>query len=281
MPADEGPGDGGQVGQRNGGDELESDAPGGGLAAQLSGVGVPVASVVEPIVDHIVTPVAEHIVGSVAGAIGSVIEAAAQAFAVRDVLNERRLRRSIREPLANLYELYPGAREASPRELGLRFVPVEEIRGTAVAGIAQRGGDFLPLRPFRGANWEGRWDRIREANKNLKPLPPVDLIKYDGDYWVLDGHNRVAAALYGNIVGLDAMVIELVPLDGQASERPSNVLSLLGEAGALRAAAAGHRPAMGMRRAELDAPQRGDLDPSFGPGPTSESAATDREPGAK
>lgn len=190
------------------------------------------------------------VAGPVAGAIGSVIGAASQAWSVREAVIERRLGRQAREPLANLYELYPEARQASPHELGMRFVPVEEIRGTAVAGAAQRGGDFLPLKPFRGENWEARWRRLRDANERLQPLPPVDLIKFDDDYWVVDGHNRVAVTLYANGVGLDAMVTELVALDGHTSERPRNLLSYLGEAGELRAAAAGHRPAMGMRHVE-------------------------------
>jgi hypothetical protein len=193
----------------------------------------------------------QNVAGPVAGAIGSVIGAASQAWSGSDGAIGRRLRRQAREPLANLFEVFPEARNASPHELGMRFVPVEEIRGTAVAGATQRGGDFLPLKPFRGENWQGRWQRIREANERLHPLPPVDLIKYDGEYWVVDGHNRVAVTLYSNGVGLDAMVTELVPLDGQTSERPRNLLAYLGEAGELRAAAQGRMPAMGMRLVEL------------------------------
>ncbi len=201
------------------------------------------------IVGHLQS-VAEPVASAVGGAIESVIEAASQAWSIREGPVVRRLRRMAREPLANVYELYPEARLASPHELGMRFVPVEDIRGTAVAGAAQRGGDFLPLKPFRGENWEGRWRRLQEAHDRLQPLPPVDLIKYDGDYWVVDGHNRVALTLYANGVGLDAMVTELVALDGHTSERPRNLLSYLGEAGELRAAAQGHRPAMGMRQVE-------------------------------
>jgi len=192
----------------------------------------------------------QSVAGPVAGAISSMIEMATQGVSIGQAVIERRLRRLGQDPLPNLYELYPEARLASPHELGFRFVPVEEIRGTAVAGAAQRGGDFLPLGPFRGENWESRWQRIRWANERLKPLPPVDLIKYDGDYWVVDGHNRVAVTLYSHGVGLDAMVTELVPLDGQTSERPRNLLSYLGETGEFRAAVQGHRPAMGMRQIE-------------------------------
>jgi hypothetical protein len=190
----------------------------------------------------------QNVAAPLAGAIGSILEAANQALSSPEKATRRRLRRLARQPLANLYELHPEARSASPRELGMRFVPIEEVRGTAVAGPAQRGGDFLPLKPFRGENWMARWQRIREANRQLRTLPPVDLVKHQGEYWVVDGHNRVAAALYGNGVGLDAMVTELIPLDGGTSERPRHVLSVLGETANLRAAAQGRRPAIGVRR---------------------------------
>jgi hypothetical protein len=180
----------------------------------------------------------ESVPGAIAGAIVSGISAVAD-----------RIARVVSPPvLANLYEVHPEARQGSPREHGLRFVPVEDIKGTAVAGIAQRGEDFLPLRPFRGDNWYGRWERIRDANRRLRPLPPVDLVKWQGDYWVVDGHNRVAAVLADKGVGLDAMVTELVPLDGRSSERPTSLLPMIGELAELRAAVAGHQPAMGVRR---------------------------------
>ena len=186
----------------------------------------------------------------VANAVSTVIEAAGQAMSGPAEIAGRIHRAVSPDPLANLYEIHPEARMASPRELGLRFVPVEEILGTAVAGAAQRGSDFLPLRQFRGENWQTRWQRILLANERLAPLPPVDLVKFDGGYWVLDGHNRVGAALRDNGAGVDAMVTELVPLDGQASERPEHLLSFIGEAQEMRAAAQGRRPAIGMRYSE-------------------------------
>ncbi len=230
------PGDSGEVeGEVSDEGAGENSSGSGGIVGHLQ-------NVAEPFADHIVFPVA--------GAIGSMIDAASAAWAQRESAIERRVKRQAREPLLNLYEAYPEARLASPRELGLRFVPVEEILGTAVAGIAQRGGDFLPLKPFRGENWAGRWQRIRNANKRLQPLPPVDLIKFGGEYWVVDGHNRVAATLYANGTGLDAMVTELVPLDGQTSERPTNLLAYLRAGGELRAAVSGRGPAEGIRQTE-------------------------------
>jgi hypothetical protein len=222
-----------------------------GIVGHLQNAAEPMANVAAPFVDHFVLPVAE--------AIGGVIEAAGDALSGSGAARVRRLRRLNQTPLANLYEMHPDARSASPRELGMRFVPIEEIRGTAVAGIAQRGADFLPLKPFRGLNWEGRWKRIRDAYERLESLPPVDLVKFDGEYWVLDGHNRVAATRYTNGVGLDAMVTEMVPLDGQASERPTALLSILGDTGAMRTAAQGLAPAMGFRQTEQPAEDPADL----------------------
>jgi hypothetical protein len=241
-------------------DEREAgDEAGARLVGHLQSVAEPVATAVEPIVSHVVGPVA--------GALGTVFGAANTAISGHNAL-ERRLRRLNRRPLANLYELYPQVRRAAPRELGLRFVPLDEIRGTAVAGGAQRGGDFRPLAPFRGENWEARWRRIREANERLQPLPPVDLIKFEGAYWVVDGHNRVAAALYADGAGLDAMVTELIPLDGQTSERPTDLAGLLSEAGELRAAAAGHRPAFGMRYGDQQLPDEAEAPEDAAPAAT-------------
>ncbi len=230
--------------------EDPSEAPAEGGVARVASLA---AAVAEPVVEHLVEPLHGRVVGPVAGALGTVLGAANQAWSGRDAIVGRRLRRRAKQPLASLYELYPEARLASPRELGLRFVPLEEIRGTAVAGAAQRGSDFLPLKPFRGGNWEARWRRILLANERLIPLPPVDLVKFDGEYWVVDGHNRVASAFYANGAGLDAMVTELVPLDGQTSERPSSLLSFFPEAGEMRAAAQGFRPAMGRQYSEQHA----------------------------
>ena len=192
-------------------------------------------------------PFVGQLMGLVGDAIGTFMAAADEAISGPNRTLRGRLRQIARDPLANLYEVFPEARDASPRELGLRFVPIEEIRGTAVAGAAQRGGDFLPLKPFRGSNWAGRWQRIWRASERLESLPPVDLVKFAGDYWVLDGHNRVAAVLYSNGVGVDAIVTELVPLDGKASEPATGLLGILAEGAAMRTAAQGLRPALQVR----------------------------------
>jgi hypothetical protein len=130
------------------------------------------------------------------------------------------LRRLARQPLPNLFEVYQEARMAPRREIGLRTIPVDEIRGTAVEGPAQRGSDFRPLPVFRSRNWIARWQRIRDALERMAVLPPIEVLSTPDGYWVVDGHNRVAAALYNGQLGIDALVTA-VRLPGESAELPA------------------------------------------------------------
>ena len=190
----------------------------------------------------------------------------------RDGARVRRVRRMGRAELTNLWDLHPEARRASIRELGLQLVRVEDIKGTAVEGQPQRGGDFLPLKDRRSDDWRGRWQRILNALDRLETLPPVELIRFGDEFWVVDGHNRVAAALYNGQVELDAVVEEL-RLSGVSStaNTPTALASVLEGSLDLRAAGTGRlsrtaqRPddIEGVRRAldreaELDAQREGE-----------------------
>lgn len=186
---------------------------------------------------------AEPVVGRVASAAGTAVRAAKRGWDERPGARIRHLRRLARDPLPQLYEVHPEARQANPREVGLRSVPLDEIRGSAVGGINQRGGDFLPLKPFRSVNWAGRWQRIRNAIDRLAILPPIDVLRYGDGYWVVDGHNRVAAALYTGQVEIDANVTELVPLGAHPRERPGSLATALIGSQELRSAGAGRMPA--------------------------------------
>ncbi|MEP7379545.1 MAG: hypothetical protein ABI725_08305 [Chloroflexota bacterium] len=178
------------------------------------------------------------VAATIADVAAPVLAAARRVIDERPGARVRRVRRQGHQSLPNLWEEHPEAQRASIRELGLRSVPVDEIRGTAVAGPAQRGGDFLPLRNRRGTDWRGRWRRILDANERLKPLPPAELIKFADDYWVVDGHNRVAAALYIGQGEIDAVVQEL-RLPGMRSETKQPIASVLEGSLDLRAAGAG------------------------------------------
>jgi hypothetical protein len=166
---------------------------------------------------------------------------AARRWNERDGARVRRVRRLGSKPLAYLYDIHPEARRASPREIGLKTIGLDEIAGTAVGGAVQRGGDFLPLKPFRSLNWTGRWQRLRLASDRLTILPPIDVVRFADRYWVVDGHNRVALGLYTGQVGIDANVVELVLPGARPSERPAALAPVLTGSRAIRTAGEGHR----------------------------------------
>jgi hypothetical protein len=190
------------------------------------------------------------VASAIAGAAGPVLSAARRpmgqlASGARRIIDERsgarvrRVRKMGRQPLANVWDLHPHARRASARELGLEAVPVSEIAGTAVEGPAQRGGDFLPLRNRRSDDWRGRWQRIVRAVEGLVDLPPIEVLKFADRYWVVDGHNRVAAALYSGQEAIDAVVAEL-RLPGLPAKRgPTAIAPYLEGSRDLRAAGSG------------------------------------------
>src|SRR5215212_7976629 len=206
-----------------------------------------VSGFVEDAVDVVVDRASSVVGGAVdlaQGAVGGAVDlahGAARRWDERPGARVRRIRRLGRIPLPFLYAVHPEARRASPREVGLKTIDVDRIAGTAVGGVDQRGSDFLPLRPFRSQNWMGRWQRIRKAADRLAILPPIDVVAYDGRYWVLDGHNRVASALYDGQVGIDANVVELVPPGAAPSEPSGSLAAVLGGSRALRTAGAGRR----------------------------------------
>jgi len=148
-----------------------------------------------------------------------------------------RLRQLSRTPLPNLFELHPEARSAPRRQLGLATIPVSQIRGTAVEGPAQRGSDFKPLPVLRGSNWRGRWQRLRTANEDLAILPPIDVLQTDDGYWVVDGHNRVALALYSGQDDIDAAVTHVhLPGSRETAASAGSLESILADSRDLRAA---------------------------------------------
>lgn len=192
----------------------------------ISGVALTIAEAAGPAISAARKPV------------GNLAAGARRLIGQRPGARVRAVRRMAREPLANLWQLHPEARRASIRELGLQSVPVDQIAGTAVEGHAQRGGDFLPLRDRRSDDWRSRWQRILRGIDTLATLPPIELIKFGYDYWVVDGHNRVAAALYTGQVELDSIVQEL-RLPGMPAEPPALLASVLEGSLDLRDAGAG------------------------------------------
>jgi hypothetical protein len=208
-----------------------------GVTAAADGV----SAAAEPIVDRV----------------GQAIDGVERTWSERPGARVRRVRRMGSRPLAYLYDEHPDARRARPVQVGTRTIDTADIAGTAVGGGDQRGGDFLPLRPFRGHNWTTRWQRLRQAQDRLAVLPPIDVVKFADRYWVVDGHNRVALALYGGQLDIDANVTELVPPGGQRTEPILSLAASAADSRSLRTAGSGDRPSDAL---SLDEPPLDSLD---------------------
>ncbi|HEY3164525.1 MAG TPA: hypothetical protein VGJ71_09205 [Candidatus Limnocylindrales bacterium] len=171
-----------------------------------------------------------------ASAVGAAVGAAGRRFEERPGARVRRVRRLGRVPLPYLNDVHPDARRRTPRELGVQTIDVDKITGTAVGPANQRGSDFLPLKPFRSLNWSARWQRIGRASDRLAILPPIDVLRYGETYWVVDGHNRVAQALYSGQAAIDADVTDLVDPSSPPSGPAESFASLAEDSRELRAA---------------------------------------------
>jgi hypothetical protein len=191
---------------------------------------------VEAVVDG-----AEAVAEPIVGRVSDVLEGARESWQERPGARVRRVRRQASQPLPYLMDVHPEARSARPVQVGLRSIDVDDIAGTGVGGGAQRGGDFLPLKQFRGANWSGRWQRLRRAADRLETLPPIDVVKFGDRFWVVDGHNRVGLAKYTGQVGIDANITELVPSGGRRTEPIVSLAPMAADSRSLRAAGTGSR----------------------------------------
>jgi hypothetical protein len=139
---------------------------------------------------------------------------------------------------------------------------LDRIVGTA-RHPSQNTTDFLPLPGLRGRNWEGRWQRIRWATDSLSTLPAVELLKVGNDYYVADGHNRIAAALQAGGIDIDADVTELIIPGVAPSTDPEDehhdAATLLMGADELRQAAAGRQSRTAEHRPQIDELRREQL----------------------
>ena len=178
----------------------------------------------------------------VAAATDPIVDRIEQVVDERPGQRVRRVRRRGKTQLPYLNDVHPEVRRARPVVVGLRTIPVDAIAGTAVGGGAQRGGDFLPLRPFRGMNWAGRWQRLNRGQSNLAILPPIEVVKHGDRYWVVDGHNRVGLALYTGQPEIDASIVELVPPGERRTEPILTLGATVAGSRALRTAGKGQRP---------------------------------------
>lgn len=169
-----------------------------------------------------------------------------------------RVRRSEREVLPSLYDRHPTASAAPRRRIGLRGVDLDHIVGTT-RHPSQNTADFLPLPHLRGENWRARWQRITAAMDRLAMLPPVELVQVGGEFYVVDGHNRVAAARRAGALEIDADVTQLLfPGITQPGQARLDASSLVG-ADEVRLAGRGRMSRTVEQRSATDDLSRRDL----------------------
>ncbi len=92
------------------------------------------------------------------------------------------------------------------RERGVKSVPLDRI-----VGSVGRYHDFdrqFKRKPHLPSE---RFEQVKQAMLEARPMPPVKLYQIKDDYYVLDGNHRVAAARALGRVEIDAKVLELIP----------------------------------------------------------------------
>jgi len=92
------------------------------------------------------------------------------------------------------------------RARGLRTVPLDRI-----VGSVGRYMDFDKQFRMRGHLPSERLERVKQAMREGRPLPPVKLYQIKEEYYVLDGNHRIAAAKEMGHDDILAKIVEFVP----------------------------------------------------------------------
>jgi len=89
---------------------------------------------------------------------------------------------------------------------GVQVVDIDKI-----VGSVGRCLDFDAKFSLKAKHSIGRLESIKQALKEQRPLPLIELYKMDDEYYVVDGHHRIAAAREMGQRFIDAHVIEYLP----------------------------------------------------------------------
>ncbi len=91
------------------------------------------------------------------------------------------------------------------RNLGLQTIEIDSIVGTV-----DRSREFdRSFRPTSG-RVRTRWERIAEAQRRGKPMPPIHVYRIGHLHFVKDGHHRVSVARAMGNDKIDAYVTEVI-----------------------------------------------------------------------
>ena len=90
------------------------------------------------------------------------------------------------------------------RRIGLETIPLETI-----VGSVDRADEFdRNFRP-RSNRVRARWQRINEAQRQGKGMPPIEVLRIGGLHFVVDGHHRVSVARHLGLGVIEAYVTEV------------------------------------------------------------------------
>lgn len=87
--------------------------------------------------------------------------------------------------------------------------------GKIVGSVGRCGSFDAAFLPVCSCSAE-RWKSVDRAIREGRPLPPVELYKLGGRYFVVDGNHRVSVAKHRGMPALEALVTEL-----RGAPRPS------------------------------------------------------------
>jgi hypothetical protein len=93
-----------------------------------------------------------------------------------------------------------GSRNPSEQE-----IPLRQIVGATDGADGKFDRDFLPT----DERSRGRFQAVVTALREGKPLPPIEVYRLHGRYYVADGHHRVAAARALGETSIAAYVTEI------------------------------------------------------------------------
>ena len=116
------------------------------------------------------------------------------------------LRRGARPTPPLLQEFTRGPRQL--REAGEQFIPVASIVGSVDGASQLFDRNFRPVSDRARA----RLGSVLVAMRQGDSLPPIEVWAWRGEYYVLDGHHRVAAARALGSDYISAHVLEVVEL---------------------------------------------------------------------
>ena len=106
--------------------------------------------------------------------------------------------------LLPLEEVLEALGRTGEQRIGLKTIPLETIVGSVDRTI-EFDSEFRP----RSARTRARWQRVNEAQRRGKGLPPISVYRVGGLHFVSDGHHRVSVARHLGLDVIEAYVTEI------------------------------------------------------------------------